>query len=237
MIADKIIELKQELPSGVKLVAVSKFHPVEAIIEAYMAGQRVFAESRPQELERKVKALAAYEDIKWHFIGHLQTNKLKMVLPYVSLVESVDSIHLLEAIDYWGSLNSKVTDILLECHISDEETKQGFSYKEVEALLQSSRTFSNVRIRGLMGMADFTCDENIIRRDFQRLLDINDLLYAYTGISVNLPIPEQNPEVTVSGRDRLYEISMGMSEDYPIAVEMGATMVRIGSLIFGERQY
>lgn len=237
MIADKIIELKQELPSGVKLVAVSKFHPVEAIIEAYMAGQRVFAESRPQELERKVKALAAYEDIKWHFIGHLQTNKLKMVLPYVSLVESVDSIHLLEAIDYWGSLNSKVTDILLECHISDEETKQGFSYKEVEALLQSSRTFSNVRIRGLMGMADFTCDENIIRRDFQRLLDINDLLYAYTGRSVNLPIPEQSPEVTVSGRDRLYEISMGMSEDYPIAVEMGATMVRIGSLIFGERQY
>ena len=233
MIADIINRLNNELPATVKLVAVSKFHPFESIEEAYTAGQRHFAESRPQELAAKIKTLEArraevgdpqyMSDIKWHFIGHLQTNKLKMVLPYVSLVQSVDSEHLLDAIENWGSANDKIIDVLLEPHVAAEETKQGFSLDEINEVLKSAKDgkYPHVRFKGIMGMATFTDDESVIRSDFSALRSAFD-----------------------SSRDRLgesaedfTELSIGMSDDYQIAIEYGSTLVRIGSMIFGERNY
>ena len=232
MIKEIINKLNKELPATVKLVAVSKFHPFEAIQEAYEAGQRTFGESRPQELLAKVKRLeeiraeredpSYMSDLEWHFIGHLQTNKLKMVLPYVSLVQSVDSVRLLEAIDRWGAANGKVIDVLLEGHVAAEESKQGFSEEELTDLLSSDIHYANVRICGIMGMATFTDDENVIRTDFQRLLDRQQILHDWIGESPNVA-PGCN------------ELSMGMSDDYPIAAAMGSTIVRIGSMIFGER--
>ena len=232
MIKEIINKLNKELPATVKLVAVSKFHPFESIQEAYDAGQRTFGESRPQELLAKVKRLeeiraergdpSYMSDLEWHFIGHLQTNKLKMVLPYVSLVQSVDSVRLLEAIDRWGAANGKVIDVLLECHVAAEESKQGFSEEELTDLLSSDIHYANVRICGIMGMATFTDDENVIRADFQRLLDRQQILHDWIGESPNVA-PGCN------------ELSMGMSDDYPIAAAMGSTIVRIGSMIFGER--
>ena len=234
MIKDTIHKLNSELPATVKLVAVSKFHPFEAIEEAYQAGQRSFGESRPQELLAKVRRLEELRlergepeymsDIEWHFIGHLQTNKLKMVLPYVSLVQSVDSVRLLEAIDKWGAANGKVVNVLIECHVAAEESKQGFSEEELIGLLSSDVHYANVRICGIMGMATFTDDENVIRSDFQRLIDRQQTLHDWIGESPNV-CPGCN------------ELSMGMSDDYPIAVEMGSTIVRVGSMIFGERSY
>lgn len=233
MIKDVINRLNGELPATVRLVAVSKFHPFEAIEEAYGAGQRVFAESRPQELLAKVQRLEAIRaergepdymaDIEWHFIGHLQTNKLKMVLPYVSLVQSVDSLHLLEAIDNWGAVNGKVINVLLECFISGEETKQGLSEQELTDIVSGEKVYENIRICGLMGMASFTDDVSVIRADFQRILDMQQILHDRIGESPNVQ-PGCN------------ELSFGMSGDYPLAVEMGSTMVRIGSMIFGARQ-
>ena len=234
MIKDVIDKLKKELPATVKLVAVSKFHPFESIQEAYQAGQRAFGESRPQELLAKVKRLDEIRaergepdymsDIEWHFIGHLQTNKLKMVLPYVSLVQSVDSIRLLEAIDRWGSDNKKVVSVLLECFISGDETKQGLSEQEFMEIVSGERVYGNVRICGLMGMATYTDDKDVISADFQRLLDMQQVLHDWIGESPNIA-PGCN------------ELSMGMSDDYPIAVAMGSTIVRIGSMIFGDRNY
>ena len=234
MIGEVIKRLNGELPATVKLVAVSKFHPFEAIQEAYEAGQRAFGESRPQELLAKVRRLEELRlergepeymsDIEWHFIGHLQTNKLKMVLPYVSLVQSVDSVRLLEAIDKWGAANGKVVNVLIECHVAAEESKQGFSEEELIGLLSSDVHYANVRICGIMGMATFTDDENVIRSDFQRLLDRQQTLHDWLGESPNV-------------RPGCNELSMGMSDDYPIAVEMGSTIVRVGSMIFGERSY
>ena len=233
MIRETISKLHRELPATVKLVAVSKFHPFEAIEEAYQAGQRAFGESRPQELLAKVRRLEDIRaergepdymsDIEWHFIGHLQTNKLKMVLPYVSLVQSVDSVRLLEAIDRWGAANEKVINVLLECFISSDETKQGFSEDELIAILSGDRVYANVRICGLMGMATFTDDEEVIREDFQRLLDMQQILHDWIGESANV-------------HAGCNDLSMGMSDDYPIAVAMGSTIVRIGSMIFGERR-
>lgn len=224
MIHDVLDELKNELPPTVKLVAVSKFHPFEAIVQAYEAGQRVFAESRPQELFAKekqrselVKLEGRMSDLQWHFIGHLQTNKLKMVLPYVSMVQSVDSLHLLEAINKWGSDNAKVTDILIECHISADQAKQGFSEAELDAFVNSDASYPFVRILGVMGMASLTDDVNLIRGEFRHLVALLDVLRKREGTLF------------------CNEISMGMSEDYRIAVEEGATIVRIGSLIFGSR--
>ena len=233
-IADTIHKLHTELPPDVTLVAVSKFHPVAAVVEAYRAGQRVFGESRPQELLAKVQALGEsaaasgnpelYSDIRWHFIGHLQTNKLKMVLPYVSMVESVDSLHLLQAIDRWGRGNGKITDVLLEYHIASEETKQGFSAEEIKEILFSDVRYGNVRIRGLMGMATFTDNESVIREDFSRLVALRDKLLPEAGRHPNL-------------HDGFGLLSFGMTHDYKIAVSMGAGIVRIGTLIFGERNY
>ena len=169
MIAENLQSIKEQLPSEVNLVAVSKFHSVEEIMEAYNAGQRVFGESRPQELAKKVSALP--QDIEWHFIGHLQTNKLKMVLPYASLVQSVDSLHLLEAVNAWGVANSKRIDILLELHIGAEQTKQGFTEEEILDLCFRASSFKGVRFCGLMGMATNTDNEEDIRADFTRISD------------------------------------------------------------------
>ncbi len=219
-IASEIIRLHNELPSTVKLVAVSKFHPASAVMEAYNAGQRVFGENRPQELFAKAKELPA--DIEWHFIGHLQTNKLKMVLPFASIVESVDSLHLLEAIDRWGRDNSKVVDVLLEYHVAVEETKQGFDADEIRSILFSPEPFANIRFRGLMGMATLTSDEDMIEADFGRIVSLFDELSARIGDS---------PKLTADFNLR----SFGMTHDYGIAVRMGANIVRIGTLIFGAR--
>ena len=232
MIKNTIERLNRELPATVRLVAVSKFHPFEAIEEAYAAGQRIFAESRPQELQAKVRRLEELRvergdsdymsDIEWHFIGHLQTNKLKMVLPYVSLVQSVDSVRLLQAIDAWGRANNKVLNILLECFISGEETKQGLSEQEVIEIVSGEQKYDFIHISGVMGMASFTDDETVIRSDFQRLLDMSQILQDWIGEDGNV-----DPDCK--------EISMGMSGDYPLAIEMGSTMIRIGSMIFGDR--
>ena len=234
MIKDIINTLNKELPATVKLVAVSKFHPFESIEEAYEAGQRIFAESRPQELLAKVRRLEEIRlerggdymsDIEWHFIGHLQTNKLKMVLPYVSLVHSVDSERLLTAIDSWGAANGKVIDVLLEPHVASEESKQGFSPSEIydimDAASSDERRYGNIRFKGIMGMATFTDDESVIRRDFSALFDIHE--------KVRSLYPSVAEDFT--------ELSIGMSDDYTIALEYGSTMVRIGSMIFGARNY
>ena len=189
-------------------------------MEAYEAGQRLFGESRPQELYAKAAALPG--DISWHFIGHLQTNKLKMVLPYVSMVESVDTVHLLEAIDRWGRANGRTMDVLLEMHIASEDTKQGFSEEEISAVVADASRYPSVRIQGLMGMATFTDDESVVRRDFARLVSMRDKILA--GGCPGLP-------------EGFGILSFGMTHDYRIAVEMGAGIVRIGTLIFGERTY
>ncbi|MCQ2115665.1 MAG: YggS family pyridoxal phosphate-dependent enzyme [Bacteroidales bacterium] len=218
MIKDNLQSIIDKLPSDVKLVAVSKFHPSSAIVEAYEAGQRVFAESRPQELDKKVAELAAVcPDIEWQFIGHLQTNKLKMVLPHVSLVQSVDTIHLLQEIDRWGKANGKVIDVLIEMHIG-EDTKQGFYEEEALDLFFSFAKYRNVRFRGLMGMASFVDDEEIVLADFSRIADFYDY------------VRDVFPEM-----EDFNILSIGMSGDWPLAVRAGSNMVRIGSAIFGER--
>ena len=228
MIKENIIAIKQELPPEVKLVAVSKFHPEEAIREAYAAGQRAFGENRPQELAAKAQAFeqwkqsgdAASGDIEWHFLGHLQTNKLKMVLPYATLVQSVDSVHLLEAIDKWGSANGKVISVLLELHIGAEETKQGFHEEEILDILFDADKYPNICFCGLMGMASHTDDESVINADFERI----DTFMAY--------LVDLFPDLT-----SFNQLSIGMSDDWPIAVKHGSTMVRIGTAIFGPREY
>ena len=225
MISKIINNLHSELPATVKLVAVSKFHPFEAIEQAYAAGQRIFAESRPQELQAKVHQLEEsrpdMSDVQWHFIGHLQTNKLKMVLPYVSLVQSVDSERLLSAIESWAAANEKVINVLLEPHVAAEETKQGFSPEEIYSVLQSAADgeYPHICFKGIMGMATFTDDEAVIRSDFESLRSIFDeCRKRFSSLA-----------------EGFTELSIGMSDDYPLAIEYGSTMVRIGSMIFGAR--
>ena len=216
----------QELPSEVKLVAVSKFHPIEAIQEAYEAGQRRFGENRPQEFAAKVPAMRAWleerggEPVEWHFIGHLQTNKLKMVLPYADLVQSVDSLHLLDDIEKWGRANDKVISVLLELHIGAEQTKQGFVEEEILDILFRADSYRHIRFRGLMGMATHTDCEDDIRADFGRISDY----MAY--------LQDLFPELS-----DFNELSIGMSDDWRVALDYGATIVRIGTAIFGPRQY
>ena len=219
MIRENITAIRRELPPEVKLVAVSKFHPVEAIREAYDAGQRVFGENRPQEFEQKAEALVDL-GLEWHFLGHLQTNKLKLVLPYASLVESVDSLHLLDAVQDWGKANGKVVSVLLELHIGAEQTKQGFKEEEILEILFRAEKYTNIRFCGLMGMATHTDCEDDIRADFARIADFK----AY--------LQDLFPELA-----DFRELSIGMSGDWRIALGYGATIVRIGTAIFGERQY
>jgi len=218
MIEENLNRIKSELPSGVKLVAVSKFHPMEAILEAYQAGHTVFGENRPQELA--MKAVQLPQDIEWHFLGHLQTNKLKMVLPYATLVQSVDSVHLLQAIDNWGSNNDKVISVLLELHIGAEETKQGFHEEEILDILFHAGDYANIRFCGLMGMASHTEDKEVINADFERI----DTFMAY--------LVDLFPEL-----EDFNQLSIGMSDDWTVAVQHGSTMVRIGTAIFGAREY
>ena len=225
MISQIIHKLHSELPAAVKLVAVSKFHPFEAIEEAYVAGQRIFAESRPQELQAKVRLLEEtrtdMSDVQWHFIGHLQTNKLKMVLPYVSMVQSVDSVRLLDAIEGWAAANDRVINVLLEPHVAAEQTKQGFLEEEIYEILTKAERgeYPHICFCGIMGMATFTDDESVIRADFATLQAI------YKNCR------ERFPSLSAV----FTELSIGMSDDYPLAIEYGSTMVRIGSMIFGAR--
>ncbi len=220
-ITAQIKSINSELPSTVKLVAVSKFNPVEAIKEAYDAGQRIFGESRPQELMQKVSQLP--DDLQWHFIGHLQTNKLKMVLPYVAMVHSVDSERLLVEINKYALKNNLKVKCLLEVFIAKEESKQGFSRDELFSLLErlDEMQLEGVEICGLMGMASFVDDEAQIREEFGNLQCIfNEVREKYISTLPNFK-----------------ELSMGMSGDYKIALEYGTTMVRIGTTIFGARNY
>lgn len=189
-------------------------------MEAYDAGQRCFAESRPQELKKKVEAVEAGKEIEWQFIGHLQTNKLKMVLPYVDLVQSVDSLHLLDAINGWGRENGKQVKVLLELHVAAEESKQGFVEEEVLDILFRAEKYRNIVFCGLMGMATNTDCEEDIRADFARISSFMDYL-----------------KDLFSELEDFRELSIGMSDDWKIALEYGATMVRIGTSIFGPREY
>lgn len=217
-IASKISEIKNELPQDVRLVAVSKYHPAECVMEAYNAGQRLFGENRPQEFAAKCKTLPS--DIQWHFIGHLQTNKLKFVLPYAYMVQSVDSRHLLESIEKWAAANARVVNVLLEPHLGAEETKHGMTEAEILSILDDVAAFPNIRFCGLMGMATNTDDESVIRSDFERISNFKKQINSL------------HPEL-----EDFRELSIGMSEDYKIAIEYGATMVRIGTDIFGPREY
>ena len=215
-IKHKIEELHSSLPQGVKLVAVSKFHPIEALNEAYEAGQRIFGESRVQELLIKQEALP--KDIEWQMIGHLQTNKVRQIVPFVSLIQSVDSVRLVECINREAERIGRVVDILLEIHVAQEESKTGWRYDELVEYLESGAfsAMQNIRVRGVMGMATNTEDEAIIRNDFERLAACKNELSHHFGEAFDT-------------------LSMGMSDDYELAIECGSTMVRIGSSIFGER--
>ena len=216
-IGEKIEQLHKSLPQGVKLVAVSKFHPAEALMAAYEAGQRIFGESRMQELLAKHEALP--KDIEWQMIGHLQTNKVRQIVPFVSLIQSVDSVRLVECINREAERIGRVVDILLEIHVAQEESKTGWQYDELVDYLKSEAFTSlrNVRVRGVMGMATNTDDEAIIRNDFERLAECKRELANNFG-------------------EEFDTLSMGMSDDYELAIECGSTMVRIGSSIFGNRQ-
>ena len=217
-IACQLSFVRSTLPEDVTLVAVSKTHPVEAIREAYDAGHRVFGESRPQELREKYEALP--QDIEWHMIGHLQTNKIKYIAPFVSLIHSVDSARLAEAIQREAAKCGRTIQILLEIHVADEETKSGWEIGELMRYVGTAPVarMPDVCVRGVMGIATNTDDGAVIRRDFRELKRCFDLLQPNFGARFNI-------------------LSMGMSHDYPIAVECGSTMVRVGSLIFGERDY
>lgn len=217
-VASQITCVRRSLPERVTLVAVSKTHPAELIREAYEAGHRIFGESRPQELREKYEALP--KDIEWHMIGHLQTNKVKYIAPFVRLIHSVDSARLAEAIQKEAAKCGRTIDILLEIHVAEEETKTGWNIGELMDYVRTApfARMPNLCVRGVMGIATNTDDEAVIRRDFGELRRCFELLRPYFGA-------------------RFDTLSMGMSHDYPLAVECGATMVRVGSLIFGERDY
>ena len=200
------------------LLAVSKFHPAEKIQQAYDAGHRSFGESRPQELKAKYDALP--KDIKWHMIGHLQTNKIKYIAPFVHLIESLDSERLAAAIDREAAKCGRTIDCLLEIHVTDEESQSGWEWSELKAFVEAGgfQHYPNIRIRGVMGMATFTDDESVVRGDFERLAACKAELAPYFG-------------------EEFDTLSMGMSDDYLVAMDYGSTEVRIGSTIFGIREY
>lgn len=219
MIASKITTLKENLPNDVTLVAVSKTKPIAAITEAYEAGQRIFGENKAQELQEKYEALP--KDIVWHFIGHLQTNKVKYIAPFVDLIHSIDSEKLLKEVDKEAKKNNRIIPCLLQFHIAEEETKFGFSFEEVKELLESDDflQYQNIQLVGVMGMASFTEDEELIRSEFQTLHDYFQVIKShYFKFNADFK-----------------EISMGMSGDYQLAIEHGSTLIRLGSTIFGSR--
>lgn len=220
-ISDSLQSVRESLPDDVALVAVSKFHPSEAVMEAYGCGQRLFGENRPQEMTQKHSVLP--EDIKWHMIGHLQTNKVKMIMPYVSMIESVDTLKLLREIDKQAAKVQRVVPVLLELHVAREETKSGFSVEECESLIGEGvlHGLKNVKLCGLMCMASHTDDESRIHSDFAR---------AYSTFTY------LKEKYFADDSDFRYR-SWGMTHDYKIAVEEGSNIVRIGTAIFGERDY
>ena len=208
------------------MICVSKFHPNEAIIEAYQAGERDFGESRVQELLPKYEALP--KDIRWHFIGHLQTNKVKQIVPFVHLIHSVDSLRLLDTINREAEKIGRKVRVLLEVHVAKEETKSGFTPEELLSLDLPLSSLNHVEICGLMGMATNTDDEQEIRRCFQTIRQLADTcLSRYHTDTTSKGYTEDTERI----------ISMGMSDDYLLAIQEGSTMVRIGSSIFGERHY
>ncbi|MGM9803965.1 MAG: YggS family pyridoxal phosphate-dependent enzyme [Muribaculaceae bacterium] len=221
LIADEIKSITASLPQGVRLVAVSKFHPVERLMQAYDAGQRLFGESRVQELVQKVPLMPP--DVEWHFIGHLQTNKVRQLLPHVSMIHSVDSLKLLQCINKEAARIGRTVNVLLQVHVAQEDAKFGFSVEELEAIAQGSDGLecSNVCVCGLMAMATNTDDDAEVRREFARAHQV--FIHLRQGAFCN--------------NAHFSELSMGMSHDYAIAVEEGSTMVRIGTTIFGEREY
>lgn len=221
MIQENLNWIKAQLPDHVTLVAVSKFHPNERLIEAYDAGQRIFGESHEQEMTAKHQSLPA--DIEWHFIGHLQTNKVKYIAPYVSMIEAVDSMKLLREIEKQAAKHNRVIPVLLELHIAQEATKYGLTLDDCRALLSDGewRSMSHVSIQGLMMMASFTDDEQQIRKEF---------LTAKTFF-------DEVKRDYFADDDQFRIRSWGMSDDFPIAVECGSTMVRVGTSIFGHREY
>lgn len=220
MIKERIAEIRSTLPEGVTLVCVTKFHPVERLMEAYEAGERDFGESRVQELVRKYEEMP--KDIRWHFIGHLQTNKIRQIVPFVHLIQGVDSLHLLEEISKEAQKIGKVVNVLIEFHVAEELTKSGFSPEDADSLqaiidLNHApaflREYPGVNIIGVMGMASNTDDLSRIRQDFDQLASLFRYLFPRGGV-----------------------LSMGMSGDFPLAIQAGANMIRVGSLIFGERE-
>lgn len=221
MIKDNLLSVLSELPPQVRLVAVSKFHPNEVILEAYKAGQRIFGENKVQEMTQKYESLP--KDIQWHFIGHLQTNKIKYIVPYVAMIHGVDSYKLLEEINKQAIKANRVISCLLQLHIAQEETKFGFGFEECKEMLASKEwsNLKNVRICGLMGMATNTGSIHQIEKEFR---------------SLNNYFRELKKEYFENG-DEFRELSMGMSHDYHEAIRYGSTLVRIGSKIFGERNY
>lgn len=221
LVKNQLHAVKDELPDGVELVAISKYHPAEAIAAAYEEGQRIFGESHEQELSRKHATLP--QDIEWHFIGHLQTNKVRQLLPNVSMIHSVDSLKLLQCINKEAARIGKIVNVLLQVHVAQEQEKFGFSVDELEQIASGTDdlAMSNVRICGLMAMATNTDDEAEIRSEFARAHAVFEHL----------------KHGAFSGNSSFCELSMGMSDDYPIAVDEGSTMVRIGTTIFGEREY
>ena len=219
-IQESLTELAKKVPQGCTLVAVSKTQPPEIIREAHDGGQRVFGENRAQELASKYEILP--KDIEWHMIGHLQTNKVKYIAPFVTLIQSVDSVKLLEEINRQGMKTDRVIPCLLQIHIAEEETKFGFSADEVFHLVSSERwtSLQHIRVKGLMGMATFTQNEQQVRKEFRNLKILFEKLRAHA-----LPASMS-----------MEELSMGMSSDFKIALEEGSTMIRVGTAIFGQRK-
>ena len=220
-VSQKILSIRNSIPEHVSLVAVSKTKPNEDIIDAYNIGHKAFGENKVQELVRKSEELP--RDIEWHMIGHLQTNKVKYIAPFIGLVHSVDSFKLLKTINKEANKNNRVINCLLQCKVAEEETKFGLSESELSDMIKSTEysELENVSIRGVMGMATFTEDKEKVRHEFSTIKNIFDHLKSEFFID--------KPEFVV--------ISMGMSHDYNIAIEEGATMIRVGSNIFGERNY
>ena len=256
MISANLKSILERLPQGVRLVAVSKFHPASAVLEAYEAGQRVFGESRPQELEAKAAVLPS--DIEWHFIGHLQTNKLKKVLPYVAMVESIDSLHLLEAVSRWGLDHSRPVDILLELHLGAEQTKQGFTEDEILAIVRTQSATvpptSSVAVPQPSASTDVPSTfaaslQSTFAGEPPASFFPGVRIRGLMGMATNTPdesvvkadferiaalwrrIRSEHPDL----RDTFTELSIGMSADWPLAVTSGSTLVRIGTAIFGDR--
>jgi PLP dependent protein len=220
-VAANLISLKKSLPAHCTLIAATKTHPAEVITEAYEAGHRVFGENKVQELAAKYEVLP--KDIQWHLIGHLQTNKVKYIAPFVTLIHSVDSLKLLEEINKQAKKNERIISCLLQVYIAKEDSKFGFDEQELLALIKDQvvATLSNIRVTGLMGMATFTDNAEQVRNEFRSLKKMFESIKA-------LPLPSNI---------RMEELSMGMSGDYKIAIEEGSTMVRVGSAIFGNRNY